>query len=235
MKTPAIIASLTVVGSIAYAAGSQGVAGKQPPMMPSGSQMHSMQEGMPQTRTQMTGGCTQGADKNWFTTVHDFVSRDCCTPCTPLGQYLAADLDSAEPSDVNGDGNLEYLVGESSLVLEGGYVYGLQISLQEVTRTQTGISTNLCRVASTSALVDAVRTFDPNVQRIYVRCMLRDMDNDGDLDLIVQSRITGQYWWCWMENTGFQRTNRVAADLNGDGIVDGNDLGNLLAAWGPTQ
>lgn len=49
MKTPAIIASLTVVGSIAYAAGSQGVAGKQPPLMPSGSQAHSMQEEMPQS------------------------------------------------------------------------------------------------------------------------------------------------------------------------------------------
>jgi len=56
MKSPAIIASLTVVGSIAYAAGSQGVAGKHPPMMPSGSTAHSMQEAMPQERMQMAGG-----------------------------------------------------------------------------------------------------------------------------------------------------------------------------------
>jgi len=61
------------------------------------------------------------------------------------------------------------------------------------------------------------------------------MDGDGDLDLIVESGYSSTDWWCWMENTGFQHANRVAADLNGDGIVDGNDLGNLLAAWGPNQ
>lgn len=233
MKIAAIISTATIAGSIAYAAGQQSGT-KQPPMMPSGSQTHSMQEEMPQARMQMMGGgCTQGADKNWFTTVHNFGPRD-EYPCKPLGEMAYGDVDSVPPNDVNGDGKFEYFVG-SSQVMDEGYVYGIQFSLQEVTRTQTGISITLCRVASTSALVDAVRTFDPNVQRIYITCMLRDMDNDGDLDLIVQDRTSSENWWCWMENTGFQRTNRVAADLNGDGIVDGNDLGNLLAAWGPTQ
>jgi hypothetical protein len=232
MKTPAIIASLTVVGSIAYAAGSQGVSGKQSPVMPRGSQAHSMQEEMPQMR--MTDGCTQGADKNWFTTVHDFGPRG-YSPCTPLGQYLATDWDSAQPSDVNGDGKLEYLLGLSGGFIENGIVTGLQFCLQEITRTPAGISTTLCRVASTDALADAVRNWDPNVQYVSVRCWLRDMDGDGDLDLIVERRYSSTDWWCWMENTGFQHDNRVAADLNDDGIVDGNDLGNLLAAWGPTQ
>ena len=79
MKTAAIIASLTVVGSIAYAAG-QGGSGKQPPLMPIGSQAHSMQEEMPQSEGILASAssnnfpqglaadqCAIGEPLNWFT------------------------------------------------------------------------------------------------------------------------------------------------------------------------
>jgi len=98
MKTPAIIASLTVVGSIAFAAGSQGVAGKQSPLMPSGSQAHSMQEEMPQARSQMTGECTSGADKDWFTTGHLLPS---CATIT--GIVTGSEIVRASQADINGD------------------------------------------------------------------------------------------------------------------------------------
>lgn len=44
-------------------------------------------------------------------------------------------------------------------------------------------------------------------------------------------RRGGLYFW--LENTGQPAKPRAAADLNGDGNVDGADLGMLLYAWGP--
>jgi hypothetical protein len=87
-----------------------------------------------------------------------------------------------------------------------------------------------------------------------------DCDNDGDLDLVCTAKGYQRqqsfsdyqsfegYWicgsvfqaegpkvWFWLENTGFQHTNPIAADLNRDGQVDGADLGLLLVSWGETQ
>jgi hypothetical protein len=58
----------------------------------------------------------------------------------------------------------------------------------------------------------------------------------------------GTFWICaqivtnegpqvsfWLENTGFQHSNPIAADLNRDGRVDGADLSLVLYAWGQTQ
>lgn len=57
MKTPAIIASLTVASAIAFAAGQQS-SGKRSSAMPSGAQAHSVQEEMPQARmAQAATGC----------------------------------------------------------------------------------------------------------------------------------------------------------------------------------
>lgn len=63
----------------------------------------------------------------------------------------------------------------------------------------------------------------------------RDIDGDGDLDFVC--RATDEATWnaqIWFENIGNERPSPpVAADLNGDGRVDGEDLGRLLASWGP--
>jgi hypothetical protein len=38
----------------------------------------------------------------------------------------------------------------------------------------------------------------------------------------------------WFENIGYEASQPpLAADLNGDGQVNGADLGLLLVAWGP--
>jgi hypothetical protein len=65
----------------------------------------------------------------------------------------------------------------------------------------------------------------------------RDIDGDGDLDFVC--RATDDWTWnaqIWFENIGYEKpAPPIAADINGDGRVDGADLGMLLIAWGPTN
>ena len=243
MQTPAIIASLTVVGSIAYATGSQGVAGKQSSVMPSGSQMHSMQEEMPQTRMQQIpttiscSGFSQG--ELWFTTVRDLGGVP-YYGCSQISGYIVwgQPLMNYSPTtvDVNGDGSLEYLQSDGNQIMSQGSAWGFDILANEVTRIPGGTSMGWRQHASSNALLDAIRALKPTVQDVYAEFSLRDMDDDGDLDLVVSLRVDGDYWWCWIENTGYEKpAPAVAADLNHDGKVDGADMGLLLYAWGSTQ
>ena len=235
MKTAAIVASLTVVGSIAYAAGSQGVAGKQPPLMPSGAQAHSMQEEMLKPRSQMTGVCTEGTDKNWFTTVHPF------SPWCDIGAELPG------VNDVNGDGIKEYFL-VSDFVDRGGMIIQngqpsptCLLYLSEVSGIGDDCSNEFSCVIRSESLISFVFTHYPQTKNAGVlRLRLRDMDGDGDLDAFmnnVASSGDGQQdlYSIWVENTGLQHNNPIAADLNRDGRVDGADLGLLLYAWGQTQ
>jgi hypothetical protein len=222
MKTPAIIASLTVVGSLAYAAGSQGTAGKQPPVMPSGTQAHSMQEEVPPS-VQMAEECSQGADKNWFTTGH------LLPPCATIaGTWVGG------PVDINGDGRLETLIGNQN-GWNGGYMIVANgsastvdfISLHECSTengTYSQSITSVLRGQAGEYFLSQVPTADSALAYFY----LRDMDGDGDLDLIADAFVLR----FWLENTGFQHTNQVAADINRDGRVDGADLGLVLVSWG---
>ena len=229
MKTPAIIASLTVVGSIAYAAGSQGVAGKQPPLMPSGSQAHSMQEEMPQARMQMAGGCTAGTDKNWFTTGHLLPS---CFVVSGIP------LSSADYADVNGDGITEFLLrdpnggqGSYAIVANGAPSTVALISSHECGTTGGAYFQTISCVLRGEAGDFYLNHVSATATDVSAELFLRDMDSDGDMDLVVSAGDIN----FWLENTGFQHTNPIAADLNRDGRVDGADLGRLLVSWGQTQ
>ena len=230
MKTPAIIASLTVAGSIAFAAGQQS-GGKQSPPMPSGAQAHSMQEEMPQSLWIPEGGCAQGPDKTWFTTGHLLPS------CAIVGGIAPE-----SSSDVNGDGIRELMFANPLCPQGGGY----PILSNGIPSTTALLAVHECSTAggtyseSLSCVMRGeagayLKSQFPAATNVCAYLYLRDMDSDGDLDLVCSAWVIPNQVNFWLENTGFQRTNRVAADLNGDGIVDGNDLGNLLAAWGQTQ
>jgi hypothetical protein len=284
MKAPAIIASLTVVGSIAYATGSQGVAAKQPPVMPSGSQAHSMQEEIPQTRMQMAGVAACDAEP-WFAPIpHPFVPTGCGSPAfLPLKGYNVQ-------VDINGDGVIDFLNFEVDANSNsvgwceepGGWNPGIVVrtaNQQVLTRDSSNLVTATRFDSSNGDLAFVTKAVFPSVSEqyaswipdagtnpdsnvcnfynyglvIYLKGFL-DCDGDRDLDLIAEVRLCKSEYLphpntgicqrhsgilrsetVWFENTGFQHTNPIAADLNRDGRVNGADLSLLLVSWGETQ
>jgi len=233
MKTPAIIASLTVVGSLAFAAGSQGTAGKQSSLMPSGPLALSMQEEVPQA--QMAEECSQGADKNWFTTGH------LLPPCARItGIVIGSEIVKASQADVNGDGTLEMLLpntngffGGYKIVADGTASNVNLISVHECSTANGTYSESIASVLRGQA-GDYFLSQVPITVTANAYLYLRDMDSDGDLDLIADASGGGVALKFWLENTGFQHTNRIAADINRDGRVDGADLCLVLASWEAT-
>lgn len=252
MKTPAIIASLTIVGSIAYAAG-QGVAGKQASAMPSGAQAHSMQEQEPPSGI-MQGArtdCPSGEPVTWFLQTPHIIE------CNNSGGTGIGVLGGGAV-DVNGDGRLEFYGGtgyaSQDIVLNGSSI-GVSLSIwvnriDPATQKPTAIR-DLVEVIPSSLGQWVLATYpSTTVATVYIADTddynfgnrssgWRDMDADGDLDYLVRLYVQSGsaspvYSQIWFENTGFEKAAPpVAADLNRDGRVDGADLGMLLVAWGP--
>jgi hypothetical protein len=245
MKTPAIIASLTVAGSVAFAAGQQS-GGKQSPPMPSRAQAHSMQEEMPQARmaqarmAQMGGGCTQGADKNWFTTMHP-LPADCKAGSH---SWTWNGMDYTIDGDINGDGTAEHFViflEQSVVVSETSAQSGGVLALNNIGSAAEDYAVSNHRVVHNETVAAFVLEQYPTVTQAFVANLgLRDVDGDGDMDLVITIGIlippSDQFMFrmAWVENTGYEKpAPPLAADLNQDGQVDGADLGLLLVAWGP--
>ena len=78
---------------------------------------------------------------------------------------------------------------------------------------------------------DGVFSFHESfVSPIAASCSLPvDMDRDGDLDLVFVDELDDSM--LVLRNSGFNPPE-VPGDLDGDGDVDGGDLGFLLASWG---
>ena len=263
MKTPAIIASLTVAGSIAFAAGQQS-SGRQSPLMPSGAQTHSMQEEMPQARmAQMGGGC---APEPWFSPHLHPISGEGCG---------ALDHLPLQNVDVNGDGTIDLCYPRGTFGVDN-WEYGVAATTErgvietrsttnflQVTRfeqtpsglvfTSNGVLPDLN--ATLAAEIPEVGNWNPIDCSGYFYYITfeplgwLDCDSDGDLDLIVDWRLWKREYrdlpcmdsreviggqHAWLENIGYEKPSPpLAADLNQDGQVDGADLGLLLVAWGP--
>jgi hypothetical protein len=256
MKTAAIVASLTVVGSIAYAAG-QGGSGKQPPVMASGMQAHSMQEEMPQARglnvsssqnlqmVEQSGECTifetpSPQEFLWFTIAHAL---------SPCFETMFPPQPLTNPwritTDANADGTPDHLIAmfRQAESCEWRYSNGADgyfcnfsvLWLLESTTTggQTFASLKPVFTLSTIQAYAAAQGDGGSVEGYQIIDLI-DMDGDRDLDLIVRANTTSAQYLLWIENTN-SGSHPIAADLNRDGRVDGADLSLLLVSWGQTQ
>ena len=185
----------------------------------------------------MTGGC-EGDPVEWLTTIHDFGNLPCVF--TPVaGLPLRA-------SDVNGDDEIEAFASDEiiPLVIDGVLTTGNDVALwySELAQSPTGVVAKLRPVISS----ELVRNWAVSNELLhgfdYAKAYLmgwRDTDADGDLDLLIylfgytydgsdENRLDKIIW---IENTGFQHTTHLTGDINGDGKVNGADLGLVLSNW----
>ncbi len=254
MKTPAVIATLTVAGSLAFAAGQQS-GGKQSVIVPSGALAHSMLAQMPQAQLMAQPDCPPTLTASWFAPTPRLLECN-----TPYGLNLATIRGNA--ADINGDGRLDFWQSSRSSVLavfngrpysatEDGPASGV-LTVSEVGNIGGSYRVQQLTVSIFAASIGEwclANLPSPGAPNRMVRIYLyetgqaeliawsgwRDIDEDGDLDFVC--RATDDATWnaqIWFENIGYEKpAPPVAADINGDGRVDGADLGLLLVAWGP--
>lgn len=239
MKTPAAIASLTIVGSLAYAAG-QGTTPPQQLLIRSDRSARTSLNDNPFQQIQRSGDCPDGNRLEWFAPTPHLI------PCVTGATFVVGHGDSNP--DVDSDGMPDYWsnVATSVLVVDQGVATGSTFEI-EISRldSETGSSVrDFVRIApanfgdwllaSFPTMTTCVVSFAPNPPTSG----WRDMDADGDLDFILDVYAPGTtdtpgYFQIWFENTGHQKQPRIVGDLNGDGKVNGADLGTLLVNWTP--
>lgn len=230
MHKATIVGTSIVCASIAFAAQQGGQQQQQQrggrPQSGAGGDMTDLQgPGQPMASL---AGC-EGPSMNWFTVVHAWPNCDSNGP--PLVSWGAA--------DVNGDGSLEHAYAGGGQLVNGG----VPVPIVSVARlelvTRDGPSTGLVWSHVEASGIGDFLTGSPHFMTYaYLNDTngLRDMDLDKDLDLVVTFAGTtgaGNHIWglLWVENTGYEYNPPLAADVNGDGTVNGIDLASVLTAW----
>jgi hypothetical protein len=253
MTKPSVIASLTAVGSIMFAADGQGPPVPDPArysrLLESGSALVDP-TASPLLVDRAISDCAPTVEHAWFAPTPHLVR--CVGPRNPTFDGLHAQ--DFRAADVNGDGSIDHFRarpggGTGAFVIFNGVPINdyaeLSVSREIVTESEPGISLQRIRVFSEpSDIIGWCAANLPAPQGGYLLLQIvggdmaggwRDMDGDGDLDLLLlasdSSGIIGQIW---MENIGYQKPAQpLAADINRDGRVDGADLGLVLVSWGP--
>jgi hypothetical protein len=251
-------ASLTVLGLIALFAPEDDTAQQQSSMQPE-AYPPSIQAADPGSRlhTELAAsGCAPTDEDVWFAPLPRLVE---CVSNT----YQGVELLTAQRwrvADVNGDGAIDHL---RTLQGFGGaqswYAFFLgspsaELSNAAIMLETVDQQTQQLRLTKISLFMSAsdVQAWTaenfPSVPNGGIQFSLgywdwsgwRDMDGDGDLDLLLVvlaiGNPSGSEWTrqVWLENIGYERpAPPLAADLNRDGYVNGLDLGLLLGQWGP--
>jgi hypothetical protein len=232
MKTPAIIASLTIAGSIALAAGQRtSVIPTRPEVVREITPHLNPQTNPVDASPQLIRNDCPTAGETWFSNT--------VRPLDTCSQSWFTDK-AIFNADVNGDGRTEYFEKIGGIILiTGGSPSGQCLVVQSHLIDVGGVPVErtVC-VGESVALAAYMAERFPGVTEGYAYTGgWRDMDNDQDLDLALFCYADvpgGGSFFCWLENIAFEKSAPpVAADINRDGRVDGADLGLVLFAWGP--
>lgn len=274
MKTTAILASFTIIGSFAFATSQRG-SNSVPTSMPQAPAQEPEAERTPPSTPRSSSLLAACNDETWFDLTPRPFLNDCSgnpnpPACLPLGI-----------SDVNGDGIPDLFSAQGGIIYESDDVtpdfvalvhQGVNLSVSGVSASQTAVFHSAPIAAWVKPMVPGRNWEYPGQEtwhcggEVWI-CDLQlngwlDCDGDGNLDLVATVNIWREVkcqncgcWNCgcsftryfssgnpegiwknmpvWFKNTGF--TSRVRSDINGDGRVDGSDLGAVLSNWGPTQ
>ena len=279
MKTPAIIASLTAVGSLAYATGQRNLNEPAPSHgTPSVWSSQSI-DGRPNSaatvpneeeRIQATFRMLQGstaqtcATAAWFDPTPLIFDASCGAPVlTPVGV-----------ADVNADGTSDNFQANGIALIYGGIWFGYSdIRIMPPSTCLKHFQVHVDATGPRSDSTSVWTTPDSWADQIWNELGLgndtdgcvdswgvtaeilgwADCDGDKDLDIVVRLKayhrprtiVSGSCTevepiryvidrYHWFRNVGYEHASPPrTADLNGDGRVDGADLGMLMVAWGP--
>jgi hypothetical protein len=263
MKTPAIIATATIAGSIAFAAGQTSISKRSLSTLPQSN------HGLASTvvagsSLTITEGCAVGERLNWFIRAHRL-------PQCFAEQWGAASLlERGQYADIDGDGKDDHLIamhyrdiGTGCTAVHSSYFewgegyntclvppfqsYEFPVLWKPVFGVAGEVTVLTLRPVLTNQDVILLVTAEVALGNSGVNSFKMlgcfDVDGDGDLDLLIHAdgliyESSGQHQPFsndfWLENNVVS-TPPIAADLNHDGRVDGADLSLLLYAWGQTQ
>lgn len=230
MKAPAAVAALSVVGSIAFAAGKI----EDPLVRP---RVSAASDTAGQALVSAAAAtCQPASAASWFAPMFRTITP--MPGCSPLIQSCQTPY----AADVNSDGVMDYfMMFDLAVVSDSVPVTGCVLARSQMTVEASEAAESYdCILSASSVGASILQRYPGLVSAGLVPRGWRDMDADGDLDLIAsvdcyypkQNVLVP----CWFENIGYEKpAPPIAADLNRDGHVDGADLGMLLAAWGPTR
>jgi hypothetical protein len=179
-------------------------------------------------------GCVTGAPLSWFGSIRGL--PDC-------GFSYGAPTQDGEAADVNGDGRLEYYgdVGATpgEPIATGGVPLPNRPFLSRISSTlesgQTMVAVS--SILDTQPLAEWILADQGWTGQIECGFGWNDIDGDRDLDLVVGFISIDPVTWeflrrqAWVENTGYEATQPLVGDLDGDGSVGASDLTMLLGGW----